>query len=99
MCPTIRHMGVNSMEKHEMNISVNGIRADLPNPSILSAYARDNKLDRDAEVEMLEHILPVVWDLRDGYCTPYTLDHTVCNHMVDLIRARIMELYPPEPSF
>ena len=99
MCPTIHHMGVNSMEKHEMHISVNGIPADFPNPAMLREYARDKKLDRDTEWKKLENILMVVSELRAEYCKMYTLDHTMCNHFVELIRARQTELYPPEPSF
>ena len=54
MCPTIHHMGVNSMEKHEMHISVNGIPADFPNPAMMSEYARDNNLERDTELKKLQ---------------------------------------------
>jgi hypothetical protein len=82
----------------ETDISKNGTPRDYPNPAIMRQYAEEEKLDRNAEIKMLEGIYFPLSNMRE-YAMKHCLDYTACDHLCMLVKSRIAELYGGEPQF
>jgi hypothetical protein len=80
------------------DVSKNGSPVDYPNPAIMRQYAKENDLDRDAEIAMLEGLYFPLSDMRE-YSMKHCLDHTACHHLCMLVKSRIAELFDGTPQF
>ena len=93
----IEIMGDNTTPRLTWDGKTNNLN-DYLNPAIMREYAKENDLDRDAEIKMLENIYFPLSEMVD-YTKKHCLDHTACRHICSLVKSRIAELHDGEPQF